>query len=82
MVTGDEIAKGKPDPEIFLTACDKLGVSPEKLIGVEDSYNGIKSCKAAGLYTVMVPDLLPPTDEIRNLADEIFDSIITVKKLL
>lgn len=82
MVTGDEIAKGKPDPEIFLTACDKLGVSAEKLIGVEDSYNGIKSCKAAGLYTVMVPDLLPPTDEIRDLADEIFDSIITVKKLL
>lgn len=82
MVTGDEIVKGKPDPEIFLTAAAKLGLAPGKLIGVEDSYNGIKSCKAAGLYTVMVPDLLPPTDEIRDLADEIFDSIITVKKLL
>jgi HAD superfamily hydrolase (TIGR01509 family) len=82
MVTGDEIANGKPDPEIFLTACSRLGVAPEDLIGIEDSYNGIRSCKGAGLYTVMVPDLLPPTDEIRGLADEIFDNIISVKDLL
>lgn len=82
IVTGDEINNGKPAPDIFLKACEKLGEDPSSLIGVEDSYNGIRSCHSAGLYTVMVPDLLPPTDEMRDLADEIFDSAAGIFDLL
>ncbi|MBP5654470.1 MAG: HAD family phosphatase [Clostridiales bacterium] len=81
MITGEQIPNGKPAPDIFLAACDALKIDPEELIGVEDSYNGIKSCHAAGLYTVMVPDLLPPTDEIRALADKIYDNVLCIKEL-
>lgn len=82
MITGEMIPCGKPAPDIFLAACKALGESPEDLIGVEDSHNGIRSCHAAGLFTVMVPDLLPPTEEIRELADAVFDNVLEVKTLL
>lgn len=52
----NEINKGKPDPEIFLVTCSKLGVAPEESIILEDSENGIKAGKAAGSYAVAVPN--------------------------
>lgn len=51
----DDIAKGKPDPEIYLTVCKKLGVLPERSIVLEDSENGIMAAKRAGCYAVAVP---------------------------
>lgn len=69
LVCGDEVTHSKPDPEIFLKACSKLGLAPDKCCGFEDSYNGIRSCKAAGLFTVMVPDILPSNEETDRLAD-------------
>ncbi|MCQ2531613.1 MAG: HAD family phosphatase [Saccharofermentans sp.] len=69
IVTGDMVTRSKPAPDIFLMACEKLGVKPEEAAGIEDSFNGIRSCHDAGLFTIMVPDLLQPTDEIEALAD-------------
>lgn len=64
-VCGDDVKNGKPHPEVFLTAAERIGVPPEECIAFEDSINGIKSAFAANMTTVMVPDFLQPTDEIK-----------------
>ncbi len=69
LVTGDMVQRGKPDPETFLRAAELLGVTPADCIGVEDSFNGVRSIAAAGMTTVMIPDMVQPTGEIRALAD-------------
>ncbi|MCR5201615.1 MAG: HAD-IA family hydrolase, partial [Lachnospiraceae bacterium] len=81
-VFGNEVKNGKPEPDIYLTACEKLGVKPEEAIGIEDSINGIKSSSAAGLYTVMVIDLILPTKEIEGKANKICNSLLQLKKEL
>ena len=68
VVGGDTVKHSKPDPEIFLTACKALSVAPEEAIAVEDSHNGIRAAHAAGMLAVMVPDLLPVTEEMRKLS--------------
>ena len=62
IVTGDMVEHSKPKPDIYLLACEKLGVEPAKAYAVEDSYNGIRSAHAAGMKPVMVPDLLEPDE--------------------
>jgi HAD superfamily hydrolase (TIGR01509 family) len=58
---------GKPAPDPFLAAALRLGVAPSLCLALEDSHNGVRSASSAGMMTVMVPDLLAPTDEIRGL---------------
>jgi len=81
-VCGDQVTKSKPDPEIFLLACEALGVKPEEGVGLEDSFNGVRSCKASGLYTIMVPDIIQPDDEMKELADVILPSLKDVQDFL
>jgi HAD superfamily hydrolase (TIGR01509 family) len=66
IVTGDMIEKGKPNPDIFLCAADKLGIAPECALVVEDSINGIKAANAAQIRVVMIPDLIQPDDEVKK----------------
>lgn len=66
-VCGDDVKNGKPHPEVFLTAAQRLGIPPKDCVAFEDSINGIKSAYAANMMTVMVPDFLEPTDEIRPM---------------
>lgn len=79
---GGIVAKGKPEPDIYLAACKGLKVAPSEAMGVEDSINGVKSSAAAGLYTIMVIDLIEPTEEVKLLADEIYDSLFDIINLL
>lgn len=65
-VCGDDVKNGKPHPEVFLTAAQRIGVAPYECIAFEDSINGIKSAFDANMTTVMVPDFLQPTDEIKG----------------
>lgn len=58
VITGDMVSRGKPDPEIYSLACEKLGVKPEETLALEDSYSGIRSAHAAGMKVIMIPDLL------------------------
>lgn len=67
IVTSDMVEHGKPAPDAYLLAASKLGVEPAFCIGVEDSLNGVKSIHAAGMRAVMIPDMIPPTEEIRGL---------------
>ena len=81
-VTGDEVSKGKPDPEIYQTVCRKLGVSPAACLAVEDSRNGILSARDAGLKVAMIPDMVPPTAELEAIAYRKFDSLLELRDYL
>jgi HAD superfamily hydrolase (TIGR01509 family) len=82
VVTGDMVASGKPDPEIYSTACSRLGVTPAASFAIEDSPNGIRSAHGAGLRVIMVPDLIEPTLEINKLLFKTFVSLLEVKTYL
>ncbi len=69
IVGGDMVKNSKPLPDIYLTACEKLGVDPKRAMAVEDSKNGIISAHAAGMKTVLVPDLIKPDEEMLEKAD-------------
>ena len=82
VVTGDQLERSKPAPDIYLMACRALGVAPEQAWAVEDSYNGIRSSAAAGMRPIMVPDLLPPTPEMRQLSHIILPDLTAVEDYL
>lgn len=68
LTTGDMFAHGKPDPEIYLTACRLLGSDPAETYAVEDSYPGLESAHRAGMKPIMIPDMFPPNDFTRSIA--------------
>ena len=82
IVGGDQIAKSKPDPEIYHEASRKLGIHPADAYAVEDSYNGVRSASSAGMKTIMVPDLLPPTEDMETLTYRILPDLFLVRDLL
>lgn len=82
VICGDMVARSKPAPDIFLKACEVLGVAPEHAVGIEDSYNGMRALAAAGITAIMVPDLKQPIDEIRALATEVLPDLLAVKAYL
>jgi HAD superfamily hydrolase (TIGR01509 family) len=67
VVTRDDVIEPKPHPEPYLTAARLLGILPESCLAIEDSHSGVRAAHGAGMQTVMVPDLVPPTAEIRGL---------------
>src|SRR5882762_4988740 len=73
---------GKPAPDPFLKAAERLGVEPRLCLALEDSHNGIRSASSAGMMTIMVPDLLEPTDEIRALSIFVARDLHDVRRLI
>lgn len=82
IICGDMVTKSKPEPEIYVKACEVLRVLPERSYAIEDSYNGIRAAYRAGVKPIMVPDLAEPTEEMEHLAVGIFPSLIYVKEFL
>ena len=78
LVGGDEIARGKPAPDIFLLAAQRIGQAPAECIVLEDSEPGVRAALAAGMTPIMVPDLHPPSDALRALGPLIVDSLADV----
>lgn len=68
ILCGDEVTNGKPDPEIFLTVCKKLNVSPEKALVLEDSEKGVEAAAAGKIKCIVVPDLIEPSEKHVKLA--------------
>ena len=82
IVCGDMVKRSKPEPDIYLEACARLCVKPENCYGIEDSYNGIRAVKTAGMHPIMVPDLAKPTEEMERLSECILSTLHEVKKYL
>lgn len=82
IVAGDMIENGKPNPEIYLKAVEKLNVPKEQCIGIEDSNSGILSVYRAGLKPIMIPDLEEPTEEVKNILYAKLNSLVEVKEIL
>lgn len=74
-VTGDQVTHGKPAPEIFLAAAARIAVPAPHCIAVEDSEVGARAAVAAGMFTLLVPDLKPPSDEVAGLVSEVLASM-------
>jgi HAD superfamily hydrolase (TIGR01509 family) len=75
-VSSEEVARGKPAPDVYLEAARRLGVAPERCAAIEDSHNGIRSAKAAGMLVVAIPNpTYPPDAEALAAADIVLESI-------
>ncbi len=75
VVTRDDVINPKPHPEPYLKATGLLGLKPEHCLAVEDSHAGVRAAAAAGLQTIMVPDLVHPSDEISALCVAVMESL-------
>ena len=82
VVTGDMIQNGKPAPDIYLLAAERLGVDPADCIGVEDSLNGVRAVAAAGMRPVMIPDLISPTPEVEAILWKKADCLLDLLPIL
>lgn len=80
-VTGEEVENGKPAPDMFLLAAERLGVLPEECIVCEDSYAGLQAARNAGMLPVMIPDYTPARSEERSYA-VILESLFDVPALI
>lgn len=82
LTCGDMVTVSKPNPEIFIKACEALSVAPEEAIAIEDSFNGIRAAHRAGMFPVMVPDMVAPDAEMQELAGKILDNLHEVREWL
>lgn len=76
------VKRGKPAPDIYLYACERLGQRPGDCVAVEDSPNGVRSAASAGLATIMVPDLTEPDPETERLIAARAESLFDLVRLL
>ncbi len=75
VVTRDDVVRPKPHPEPYLLAADRLGADPTRCLAFEDSHAGVRAAHAAGMRTIMVPDLVAPTDEVARLCIAVLESL-------
>ena len=74
-VFGNEVEKGKPNPDIFLKACDKLSEKPEKCLVLEDSEAGIQSAYSANIPVICIPDMKVPNQHYLDMTKTVLDSL-------
>ncbi|MCA0934306.1 HAD family phosphatase [Vibrio alginolyticus] len=75
LTTGCEVSNGKPDPEIYLLAANRLDIEPTKCLAFEDSNNGVRAAVAANMPTFQIPDLVEPCEEVRQFGHTIVPSL-------
>lgn len=78
IVTGDEVLYGKPAPDIFLLAAQRLQISPQYCLVLEDSEVGVQAAHAAEMTAIMIPDLKQPAAQLTRLCSSLHE----VKELL
>jgi HAD superfamily hydrolase (TIGR01509 family) len=82
IVAHGDYATSKPAPDPFLKAAERLGAEPHLCLALEDSHNGVRSAASAGMMAIMVPDLLEPTAEIRQLCTFVVRDLHEVRYLI
>jgi HAD superfamily hydrolase (TIGR01509 family) len=76
IVSSDEVPHGKPAPDVYLETARRLGIEPDRCLVVEDSYNGVRAGRAAGMTVVLVPnDSVPPAPGTEEFADLVLDRL-------
>ena len=73
------VKNGKPEPDVYLYACEQIGEKPEDCVAVEDSPNGIRSAYRAGLKVIMVPDLTGPDEEVNGMLTACVNNLSELK---
>ena len=81
IICADMVKNGKPEPDIYVYACEKIGISPKEALAVEDSPNGITAAYRAGLSVVMVPDLTGPDEKTEAMTVAAADGLLGLKDL-
>jgi HAD superfamily hydrolase (TIGR01509 family) len=81
VIGGDQVARSKPNPDIFLKAASILSFEPSSCIAFEDSPNGVKSAIAAGMTVVQIPDMIPPDEALLKLGHIVLDQLSDVLTL-
>ena len=74
-ICGDEVQNGKPNPEVFLRACEKLGVQPSEALVLEDSEAGIQAANGGQIKVICIPDMKYPEEEYAKKTTAILDSL-------
>jgi HAD superfamily hydrolase (TIGR01509 family) len=82
IIAEGDYAHSKPAPDPYLVAAQRLGFPPAACLALDDSHNGVRSAAAAGTMTVMVPDLILPTEEISDLCCRVVPSLHDVARLI
>lgn len=82
MATGDEVAHGKPSPDIYLLAAARLGVDPSVCLALEDSPPGVEAAHRAGMRVLMVPDLIHPDPRTAGLTERVCGDLLEVRSFL
>lgn len=82
LISATQVKEGKPAPDIYLFACEQLGLAPADCLAVEDSPNGVLSASRAGCRTVMVPDQTEPDEELKKCLYARVDSLVEVAGLV
>jgi beta-phosphoglucomutase-like phosphatase (HAD superfamily) len=77
VVSSDEVAHGKPAPDVYLESAARLGVAPADCLVVEDSRNGVAAARAAGMTVVLIPNTsIPPAPGTEALADVVLARLV------
>ncbi len=82
IISATMVREGKPSPDIYLYACEKLGMVPHECIAVEDSPNGVLSAYRAGCKVIMVPDQTEPDEELRQCLYACVNSLSDIRELI
>jgi HAD superfamily hydrolase (TIGR01509 family) len=79
IVTGDQVERGKPAPDIYLEAARQLACAPAQCVALEDSEAGIIAANGAGMIALLIPDLEPPSDVARRAAFRVLPSLVDAR---
>ena len=82
IISGQDVERPKPEPQIFQISAERMGTDPARTLVLEDSLNGVRAGAAGSFITVMVPDMIAPTDEIRQLYTRECMDLLEVRDLL
>jgi len=82
ILTRDDVTRGKPSPDLYLLAASRLRAVPESCVAIEDSNHGVTAAHAAGAITIMVPDMVPPTEESRARCTAVVADLNAVVEML
>lgn len=82
IVAGDEVEKGKPEPDIYLKVLEKMNLKGKTVIAFEDSPNGLKAATRAGINAIMIPDIIPYNEDLKPYVFERFNSMTSALEAL